>query len=141
MMARDERVVHETADERARQWPHNRHPPPEVARAEDVAAPSGDRGKEPRPEITRRIDRVARVVAERRADRDDESADDDRRNRGRRRRVAPIAEREQYCDEERRADDLIDETARHGTQELLRIGGPDSRCRMRAGHLADAPVE
>ena len=66
--AADEEIVQKPAQNPAGKRPDDRHPPPMVARDKDRLSPSGDRRKEPRPEVAGRVDGVARVVAERHSD-------------------------------------------------------------------------
>ena len=94
---------------------HNRHPPPGVAGAKHLATPARDEREEPRTEVARRVDCVAGVEAERRADQQDEQADDHGRKASGRRRIARVGDAEDDADEQRRADDLIDETTRRKT--------------------------
>src|SRR5207253_9193691 len=139
MVARDERIVSESADERAEKRPCNRNPPPRVAGAKHVAAPTRDRREEARAEIARRIDGVPSVVPERHANRDHEDSDDNWSDRRVGRRISAVAERKDDRDEKRRADNLIDEPAGHGAQEFLRIRRPDSGGPARTGNLANTP--
>ena len=113
----------------------------QVASAEDVAAPAGDEGEKPRTEIARRVDGVSGIEAEGRADQQDQHADDHRRKPGWRRRVAAVGNAENSGDEQRRADDLVDEPAGKGPEKRLRIGRPDAGRALRAEHLADSAVE
>src|SRR5262249_54863108 len=137
----DEQVVTPAAKRAAGERRDDRNPPPAVAGAKNLAAPSRDRREQARPEIAGRVDRVARVEAERRADQDDEQPDNDRRESGRRGRVARVGDAEDARDEQRSADDLIDETTREAAQERLRIRGPDAGGPLRPEHVPDAAVE
>ena len=120
----------------------DRHPPPAVAGREDLAAPARDRGEQTRTEITRGVDGVAGVEAERRADQ--------RRRAGRRatrarpagaRDVRWIGDRRRCRHQQRGADDLIDEAAGEGRQKRLRIRREDASRAERACYLAHAAVE
>ena len=56
----DEQVVEPAAEHAAHERAHDRHPPPVVAGAEDLAPPPGQVGEHARPEVAGRVDRVAR---------------------------------------------------------------------------------
>src|SRR5215475_13205307 len=107
----DEQVVDPPAQHAADEWGYDRHPPPAVPGTEDFPAPAGDGREQARPEVARRVDRVAGVEAEAGADQHDQQTDDDRREAGGRRRVAAVGDPEDHRDEERGADDLIDDAA------------------------------
>src|SRR5947209_8149971 len=141
MVPNNERIVREPADEAADERADDGHPPPAMAGGKHTASPPGHRREQTRTKIARRVDRVASVEPERHADRDDEQADDHRRDGRFRRRVAPIAQREQHRDEQRRPDDLVDQAAGHDAQKFLRIGGPDARRRVWTRDLPHAAVE
>src|SRR3954466_9432229 len=136
-MIADEEVVDPRAENAADTRCDDRYPPPRVAGAEDLAAPAGDEREQARTEIARRVDRVAGVEAEGRADQHDEQTHDDRREPGRHWRVAAVHDAEDHGDEQRGADDLIDEAAHRG-QERLRIRRPDAGRALRPEHLPDA---
>src|SRR5262245_58001668 len=137
----DKEIVDPAAERAADTRRDDRDPPPAVAGAEDFAAPACDRGEEPRTEVARRIDGVARVEAVGRADQKDEQPDNHRHEPSRGRSVALVGDAQDHADEERRADDLIDEAARKRAEERLRVGGPDTGGSLRAEHLTDAAVE
>ena len=92
-----------------------------------VAVP-GDARREPGPEVAGGVDRVAGVGAPRHPDRDDEQADDDRAEVGQRRVVDRGGHGEDHEDEDRGADDLVEEGRREGHRgaSVARQGGEDA---------------
>src|SRR5687768_1486369 len=88
--ATDQALVYEGTNQAAGKRSGDRHPPPTVAGAKHVAAPPGHRREEPRTEVARGIDRVARVEAERHSDQHHEQSDDNRTQPGTRHRVPRI---------------------------------------------------
>src|SRR5438874_2439861 len=78
----DEQIVRPPADESPKARRHDWHPPPGMTGTKYLVAPAGQRREQPRTEITRRVDRVARIEAERCADQHNEQADDHRSESG-----------------------------------------------------------
>src|SRR5207247_8610492 len=80
-------AVYPAARDGAHAWSDDRHPPPSVSRAEDVAAPSGRRREQPRTEVAGGVDRVSGIETERGADEHHQQSDDDGGEAGRSGRI------------------------------------------------------
>ena len=67
-MAADQLIVDGAAEHAARQRARDGDPPPMIPGAEDLAAPTGREGEEPRAQVAGRVDGIAGVEAERHPD-------------------------------------------------------------------------
>ena len=113
----DEQVVEEDADDGSYQRPHDGYPEVagEIETDRMVGArkghlpPPGDPGEQPGAEVTGRVDRVARVRPVGHADRGHGQADRERRQVGPDRGVPQVDQRHDEDQQERRADDLVDQ--------------------------------
>ena len=136
----DAEVVGRAAEDGADARGHDGHPPVAVGRREHPAAPARERREQARPEVARRVDRIARVDAEGHADGHHRQADEHRCERGGRWGVALVAEREHHRHQQGGADDLVDE-ATERREVRGRVRGEDARGALRAHDLPHAPVE
>src|SRR5262249_47969624 len=141
VVARDEQIVDISTQDAADARPDDRDPPPRVAGAEHVHAPAREGGEQSRSEIACRIDRVSGIEPEGRTDQQDQCADDNWREGPGRRGIALIGNGEDAADQQRRADDLIDQSTWERAEERLRIRGEDAGRAFGAYYLADAVVE
>jgi hypothetical protein len=134
----DEQVVEEDADDASDERPHDGYP--EVAAEiktdrvvgarEGDPPPAGDPGEQPGAEVARRVDRVARVRAVGHADRGHGQADGKRRQVGPDRGVPQVDQRDDEDQQERRADDLVDQRPGVAAVEVPgRERGKDRVCR------------
>src|SRR5439155_9669210 len=111
MMAGDEKVVDGAPEDATDAGPDDGHPPPMMPGPEHLAPPSGHGGEEPRTEVARGVDRVARVEAERHSHEDDQEADEDGGDGDIGGRVAPVTDGEDHQDEQRGSHHLVDDAA------------------------------
>src|ERR671924_19835 len=118
--ARDEHVVdEEVVDQRADEPAHKRSDDRDPHIAIDVRVVAGHRdvtptldpGEQPWTEVTRGVDRVAGVRPERQADREHQEADEQRPNVHSRGNVELVDQRQDDADQERGADQLVQEWA------------------------------
>src|SRR5215212_2997592 len=122
---REERLERERAQRAAHERPDHRNPRvAPIGRA--LARDRQDRVDDPRPEISRGIDRVPGRSAQRQADREHEQPDDERGERTHRMSPDVRAERQDHEHEHEGADDLRDD---------VRDGVADRRRRREHGQL------
>jgi hypothetical protein len=122
----DEQVVDEHADDAADQRADDRYPEVvaegQASRAvrtrERHLSPAGEVCEQPRAEVTGRVDRVSRIRAVGHADRRHGQADGQRREVGLHRRVPEIDQRHDEDQQERGADDLVDQRPGDRTVEV-----------------------
>jgi len=117
-MPADQPVVDTGPDHRPGDGRGHGHPPPAAAGREHVPAPSRNGREEARTEVPRGVDRVAGVESKGDAKRHDERGHERRDHPSGRPGVALVGDRQHAAHQERRADELIDETAGNGQERL-----------------------